>query len=199
MAISLPNTIENDSPADGAELQQNFTALQSHINTNLLDRSGSVAMTGPLTLEGDPTQPNHAVNKEYVDGTLVVWNPVFTGLVKGSGTQTAHYLKAGRQCMVTYRFIFGAGSTCLTHVTFTLPFEAMGYGFNGSGYVFSPGSGAWPISVQHGGSKSVAELNYWSTTSYGQPNSACGYLGLGDPTWKATDEIAFEMTYLTAA
>ena len=68
MALIIPNSIDNDTPADAAELQQNFTTIQTYVNTNLLHRDGSVALTPPLLLPGDPTQDNHAANKGYVDG-----------------------------------------------------------------------------------------------------------------------------------
>jgi hypothetical protein len=48
-----------------------------------LERDGSIAMTGPLTLAGNPTNPLEAASKQYVDNTLgtlaTLVDPVFTG------------------------------------------------------------------------------------------------------------------------
>ena len=34
MTALIPNSIENDTPADAAEVEQNFDAIQSYVNTN---------------------------------------------------------------------------------------------------------------------------------------------------------------------
>ena len=195
MAISLPNTIENDSPADAAEVQQNFTALQAHVNTNLIDRNGSVAMNQPLTLFGDPTQPNHAANKDYVDGksgTVTPWTPTMTGLTVGGGTITGSYLKQGRACHLAYQFLFGAGSAITASVKFSLPFTAESWGSSGVGYMYDADpSKLWPVHIVLD-TKDTAKLYALAYDSF--------YSLFGDlPTsgWATGDEITFSMTYIT--
>lgn len=70
MALILPNTIANDQDADGNKLQQNFAALQSHINNEVITSDGSTGMENPLLLSGAPTQPNQAATKGYVDSAI---------------------------------------------------------------------------------------------------------------------------------
>ena len=67
MPLILPNVVANQIPADGANLEQNFTAIENYINTEVIQRDGSVGMTSPLLLPGPPTQPNQAASKAYVD------------------------------------------------------------------------------------------------------------------------------------
>lgn len=67
MALNIPNDIEVDTNADAVELQQNFDAIQNHVNIELINRQGTVAMTSPLLLPGDPAGDNQASNKRYVD------------------------------------------------------------------------------------------------------------------------------------
>lgn len=76
--LTYPNQIANDQTADGQEVMENFNAARQFVNEQMLHRDGSVAMTGPLLLPGDPTAPNHAARKEYVDsfipaGTILMW------------------------------------------------------------------------------------------------------------------------------
>jgi hypothetical protein len=65
--LNVPNDIENLTPADATELQQNFDAIQAFINTDVLNRDGTVAMNTQLLLAGGPTQAHHAADKAYVD------------------------------------------------------------------------------------------------------------------------------------
>lgn len=55
MTIPNLNLIQNQSPADAVPVNENFQTIQSHINTDLINRDGSVAMVGPLILsDGNP-------------------------------------------------------------------------------------------------------------------------------------------------
>lgn len=73
MPLILSNTLVNGENADATEVQGNFDQVESYVNTNVINSDGSVAMTAPLLLtSGDPTQPNHAANKDYVDNILPV-------------------------------------------------------------------------------------------------------------------------------
>ena len=68
--LNVPNTLSNGSTADASAVQQNFDAIETHVNTELLNRDGSVAMTGQLGLVGDPTSDDAAARKAYVDAQV---------------------------------------------------------------------------------------------------------------------------------
>jgi microcystin-dependent protein len=73
MALHLPNTIVNGENADAVPVEQNYSLIESYINTETIQRDGSVQMQAPLLLQaGAPTADLHAVNKDYVDGFLPV-------------------------------------------------------------------------------------------------------------------------------
>lgn len=54
--------ILNDTPANAVPVNTNFQTTQTFINTEVIHRDGAIAMTGPLQLTGNATQPNHAVS-----------------------------------------------------------------------------------------------------------------------------------------
>lgn len=81
MPLILPNTIVNETPADGDKLQQNFAAIQSWANTEAITRDGAVAMTGPLLLPGVPTADNQAASKAYVDTRPIAPSTPVAGMV----------------------------------------------------------------------------------------------------------------------
>lgn len=68
--LAIPNTIANGNLADGAELEANFGAIETHVNSELVNRDGSITMTSPLTLSGAPSADNHAARKKYVDDQI---------------------------------------------------------------------------------------------------------------------------------
>jgi microcystin-dependent protein len=81
MALSLPNQIEPLTPADAVEVEHNNTHLTDYINTEIIARTGQVAMTAPLQLvSADPLSDDHAVRKAYVDAFL----PIGVMLMYGS-------------------------------------------------------------------------------------------------------------------
>jgi hypothetical protein len=55
------------TPALAAEVNSNFDDTQSFIETNLIQKDGSLAMTSELTLSGSPTTGLSAATKTYVD------------------------------------------------------------------------------------------------------------------------------------
>lgn len=64
-------TFSNGTSADADEVNGNFTALKNFVEDQTVQKDGSVAMQGRLTLHGsDPTAPNHAVRKAYLDSRL---------------------------------------------------------------------------------------------------------------------------------
>jgi hypothetical protein len=87
MPLIIPNGIENLTPADATELQQNNDAIQQYINTDVIQRDGSVGMNAPLLLVGAPTQTNQACNKGYADTKLAKDGSVaMTGVLTLDGT-----------------------------------------------------------------------------------------------------------------
>lgn len=103
MTLILPNDIVNDTPADAIPVDTNYKAITQYVNTNLVNRDGSVKMIGQLTLVGDPVQDNHAVRKAYVDailpvGTMLPWLGVAApagkwALANGATLQNTSYPK----------------------------------------------------------------------------------------------------------
>jgi microcystin-dependent protein len=70
MAFQVPNTIEFGSEITSAEHEQNYQAIQNDLNSQVIRRDGSVAMSGALTLAGAPTASAQAANKAYVDALI---------------------------------------------------------------------------------------------------------------------------------
>lgn len=71
-SLEIPNPIEQNTTADAVEVEQNYSVIESWINTNMINRFGTVPMANPLELSGDPTQDNQAANKNYVDAVIPV-------------------------------------------------------------------------------------------------------------------------------
>lgn len=144
-SLILPNNIANGVNADGDKLDQNFDVLVSWANTELINRDGSVAMTAPLLLPGDPTQPNQAATKNYVDtqatgggsgggdpiGAMITWHASVaapTGWLTCQGQQVSRTTYAALYAVIGTKYGIGNGST-----TFTLP-SAQTYVYQSIGY-----------------------------------------------------------------
>ena len=69
-SLNIPNELTNGSTADATEVQQNFDSIETHTNTEMINRDGSVAMTAQLLLSGAPTSDLGAATKAYADGVL---------------------------------------------------------------------------------------------------------------------------------
>lgn len=71
-SASVPNNFSNNTAADAEEVDANFAALVSYINTNCVLKDASVAFTavpsGPAT---DPATDNEFARKAYVDAAGV--------------------------------------------------------------------------------------------------------------------------------
>ena len=66
--LDVPNTFNNNTTADATEVNANFTEIESFVNTNVIQKDGSVAFTAVPTGPGtDPTSDNHLARKAYVD------------------------------------------------------------------------------------------------------------------------------------
>lgn len=113
------------SSADDVDAE--FDQIINHINTQLVHKDGSVAMTGALTLPGNPTLALQAAPKQYVDA--LVTTPALPGIVTmwGGTVVPAGWLECNGQAVsrATYANLFanvgiahgaGNGST-----TFNVP------------------------------------------------------------------------------
>ena len=88
MAMQQLRSIENNTPASATDVQWNFGTLENHVNSSLIDRNGTIPMTGQLTLAGAPTSALHATSKQYVDANTGVAVGViveYAGTVAPSG------------------------------------------------------------------------------------------------------------------
>lgn len=65
--LNIPNTLTNGSTADASAVQQNFDTIETFVNTDLVNRDGSISMTGELLLPSAPTSTLAAATKGYVD------------------------------------------------------------------------------------------------------------------------------------
>ena len=119
MPLILPNDIEPLTPADAAEVEQNYSFIEQYINTNVITRNGAVAMTSPLTLAGSPTQALHAATKAYVDALL----PVGVIMPFGAGAAPEG------------NWLLCNGGSVST-VTYSKLFAVIGYSYGGSGGSF---------------------------------------------------------------
>lgn len=72
MPLDLQYDLVNLTPADAAPPEANFNRIEQYVNTELIDRAGTTAMTGQLKLIGDPVAPLDAVPKQYVDAFVPV-------------------------------------------------------------------------------------------------------------------------------
>lgn len=64
---AVTNTFVDATTIEAADENQNFTDLVTFINTHCIQKDGSLAMTSPLTLSGNPTTALQAAPKQYVD------------------------------------------------------------------------------------------------------------------------------------
>ena len=120
MPVMLPNVIENETPADAVEVDQNFKVTQQYINASVITRDGTVAMTAPLQLAGDPVGADDAVRKSYVDALLPVGIILPYGgitvpagkwaLCNGASVQTAVWPKLFQ--VIGHRFGGSGGASC---------------------------------------------------------------------------------------
>lgn len=64
--------LANLQPADANPVEANFSKTEQHINQELIERDGTVAMRQQLKLAGDPVSPLDAAPKQYVDLVLPI-------------------------------------------------------------------------------------------------------------------------------
>jgi microcystin-dependent protein len=92
--------LQNLTPANASPVEANFTRTEQHINQEVIERDGSVAMRAQLKLVGDPVSALDAAPKQYVDqvlpiGLITMWGaaaPPANGkwlLCDGAAVETA--------------------------------------------------------------------------------------------------------------
>jgi microcystin-dependent protein len=154
--LNIPNTITAGQPGEAAKVQQNFDAIETFANTDLINRDGSVAMQQPLTVV-TPTTATHAASKGYVDG---LWKPGMGMIWYGATAPTGWLLCQGQSLSRTeYAALFAEIGTTWGSVdanSFTLPDlrEKVGVGYK-SGSTFAgtlgvSGGAADAVVVSHG-------------------------------------------------
>jgi len=100
--IQFQYDIQNLTPANAQPVEANFTKVEQHINQEVIERDGTVAMRAQLKLVGDPVANLDAAPKQYVDqvipvGLVMMWGaaaPPSNGkwlLCDGAPLQTATY------------------------------------------------------------------------------------------------------------
>jgi len=70
--VNLVFDLANLTPADANPPEANFNKLESHINSEVIERDGSVSMRQQLRLVGDPVNDLDAAPKQYVDQVLPI-------------------------------------------------------------------------------------------------------------------------------
>ena len=65
--LDMQYDILNDTPATASPVEANFNRIEQHINQELIERDGTVAMRAQLQLVGDPVTDLDAAPKQYVD------------------------------------------------------------------------------------------------------------------------------------
>lgn len=70
--INLSYNIVNYTPASASPVDTNFDSIEQHINQELVERDGTVAMRAQLKLVGNPVADLDAAPKQYVDQVLPI-------------------------------------------------------------------------------------------------------------------------------
>ena len=144
MPLTLPNTIRNGIPVDGNNLEANFDAIEDFVNGEVVNVDGSVAMTAPLTLSGDPTNNNHAARKAYVDAQATAVMPTrrFTRTTNQAVNNTTYYVVFESQTGDTIPFTLASSTlTCTADGLYVITTEADWSNANGVGVDLTNASG----------------------------------------------------------
>ena len=70
--LDLQYDLENLTPANASPVDANFDRVEQHVNAEVIERDGSVAMRAQLKLIGDPIADLDAAPKQYVDAIIPV-------------------------------------------------------------------------------------------------------------------------------
>jgi microcystin-dependent protein len=106
--LNTPHTISNGISADGANLEANFSAIETFCNTEVLQRDGTVAATQPIA-GVTPVSASHFTTKGYVDG----WLPVGAVQMYAGASEPTGWLLCRGQAVsrTTYAALFAVIGT----------------------------------------------------------------------------------------
>ena len=147
--IQFQYDIQNLTPANAQPVEANFTKVEQHINQEVVERDGTVAMRAQLKLVGDPVSALDAAPKQYVDQVIPV------GLIMMWGAAAAP---------ANGKWLLCDGAPLQT-ATYPELFAVIGYAWGGAGGSFNTPnlSGRMPVGVsgahplgQTGGSEGSA-------------------------------------------
>ena len=116
-ALPALTTIVNGTPNDATPVDGNFDLLATHIDDELINRDGSLAMSGELTLSSStPSGALVAASKGYVDTqtatAIAVYPPGSVSMYAGSSAPTGFLLCQGQNVSrATYADLFAAIGT----------------------------------------------------------------------------------------
>lgn len=123
-------TFVNATTADATQVNQNFTDLVNFLNTSVVQKDGSITMTGALALPAsDPVSSDQAARKAYVDSkaaalldarspaTWTSWTPTWDNLAVGTGgnaSNTGSYVQVGKTVFFRAKFVIGTTGQSVT-------------------------------------------------------------------------------------
>ncbi|MGA8273776.1 MAG: hypothetical protein WB919_19595 [Candidatus Sulfotelmatobacter sp.] len=146
---SVPTPVGTGDVTNKAYVDSSIAAVGAG---NYLPTAGG-AMTGPLTLSGNPTAPLQAAAKEYVDSSVVVKADLISGLVPtnelGSGTAS------GLNCLLGSGAWGPCGSSANATAIQSVPVASTAPG-NGQVLTYSSTSGQYSPATPGGGTGSVS-------------------------------------------
>lgn len=70
--LALSYDVVNYTPATATAVEANFNRIEEHVNQQVIERDGTVAMQAQLKLVGDPVAALDAAPKQYVDQVLPI-------------------------------------------------------------------------------------------------------------------------------
>lgn len=167
--LDLPYQIINDTPANASPVQADLSRIQQHVNAEVIERGGTVAMTGQLRLAGNPINALDAAPKQYVDSVIPIGGIMLFGgvvapaggiwlLCDGSPYQTATY--PDLFAVIGTRFGGSGGFFNTPPLTNRLPVGGGGtyaFGATGGSADLQVAAHAHTISHDHGGAVSGTE------------------------------------------
>jgi microcystin-dependent protein len=165
--MDLQYDVVNYTPADASPVDSNFNRIQQYINTDLINKDGTVAMTAQLQLVGNPIAALDAAPKQYVD-TFV---PIGSILMFGGSSAPA----GGQWALCN-----GAD---LAQSDFPGLFAIIGVTYGGSGGHFNlPNlSGKFPIGqsatdalATTGGNRNAVVVNHTHSVDHAHPVGTTG-------------------------
>ncbi len=136
------------------------------------------AMTGPLTLSGDPVSTNHAANKHYVDTGLTVKANLVSGVVPsaqlGSGTADSNSCLKGNSSWGPCGTSSNATAIQNVNVDSTAPIDGQVIAYDQTAGKYQPKTGVAP--------PSVTSIKYASVYNWQQAPSTPASLATGANT-----------------